>query len=99
MIIGALLVRDKKMSKKSASPNFDTAMEELEEIVNQLEAGDLSLDESLAAYERGINLARQCEKALDTVERKVQKLLEDSDGIATVAMDEEELSKLEESES
>ena len=44
--------------------NFEASLEELESLVDQMESGELSLDESLRAFERGIKLTRQCQEAL-----------------------------------
>lgn len=57
---------------------FDEALGELESLVETLEQGDLSLDESLAHFERGVGLARECRASLQSAEQKVQILL-DSD--------------------
>lgn len=51
-------------------------MEELEKLVEQMEQGDISLEESLKAFERGIKLTRTCQQALQEAEQKVQILLE-----------------------
>lgn len=60
-----------------ASPaRFEEALGELEQLVESLEKGDLSLEESLAQFERGVALARECRDALASAERKVQILLE-----------------------
>jgi exodeoxyribonuclease VII small subunit len=56
-------------------PNFERSLEELEAIVDKLEAGDLSLDESLAQFERGVALTRACQGALKEAEQKVEILL------------------------
>ncbi|HEY2634784.1 MAG TPA: exodeoxyribonuclease VII small subunit [Steroidobacteraceae bacterium] len=56
-------------------PDFETAMRELEELVERLEQGDLSLEESLAAFERGVTLTRACQSALKEAEQKVEILL------------------------
>jgi exodeoxyribonuclease VII small subunit len=56
---------------------FETALQELESLVAQMESGDLSLDESLKAFERGIALTRHCSTALKDAELKVQALTED----------------------
>ena len=67
----------KVVGKKSKqSLNFEQALEELESLVDKMEAGDLSLEESLGHFERGIQLTRSCQKALKEAEQKVQKLLE-----------------------
>ena len=50
-------------------------MRELEELVERLEQGDLSLEESLAAFERGVTLTRTCQSALKEAEQKVEILL------------------------
>ena len=58
--------------------SFEAAMLELEQLVEQMEAGDLSLDQSLKAFERGVVLTRLCQKELKQAELKVQQL--NSDG-------------------
>jgi exodeoxyribonuclease VII small subunit len=63
-----------KRSQKT--PDFETALAELEALVEKMEQGDLSLDESLAQFERGVQLTRSCQKALKEAEQKVQLLLE-----------------------
>jgi exodeoxyribonuclease VII small subunit len=55
-------------------PSFEEAYRELEATVHRLEEGSMALDESLALYERGMRLARQCSAALDAAELKVQQL-------------------------
>lgn len=54
--------------------NFEAAMAELEALVAQMEEGDLSLDDSLKAFERGVMLTRQCQQALSQAELRVQAL-------------------------
>lgn len=56
-------------------------MIELETIVNQLEKGELSLEESLKSFERGIKLSQQCQQALHNAEQKVQKLTQNEHGL------------------
>jgi exodeoxyribonuclease VII small subunit len=60
---------------KEAKPDFETAMRDLEELVGRLEQGDLPLEESLAAFERGVMLTRTCQTALKEAEQKVEILL------------------------
>jgi exodeoxyribonuclease VII small subunit len=55
--------------------DFEAAMRDLEEIVARLEKGDLPLEESLAAFERGVSLTRNCQTALKAAEQKVEILL------------------------
>ncbi len=54
--------------------DFEAAIEELESLVDQMETGDLTLEASLAAYERGVKLTRHCQAALRKAELKVSKL-------------------------
>ena len=61
--------------------SFESSLEELEQIVRQLEGGDLPLDRSLELFEQGVRLSRECQKRLDEAERKVEILLRGSDGI------------------
>ena len=60
------------------TPDFEKTLEELEAIVARLEAGELSLEESLQAFERGVALTRSCQKALEAAEQKVEKLLSET---------------------
>ena len=63
--------------------NFETSLKELEEIVEQLEAGDLPLERSLELFEQGVKLSRDCQQRLDEAERRVELLLKTSDGTFT----------------
>jgi exodeoxyribonuclease VII small subunit len=54
--------------------SFEEALQELEATVHRLEEGDLTLEEAIALYERGMRLARHCTDALDAAELQVQKL-------------------------
>ena len=72
------------MAKRSQkTPEFETALAELEALVEKMEQGDLSLDESLKQFERGVQLTRACQQALKEAEQKVQILLE-KDGQASL---------------
>jgi exodeoxyribonuclease VII small subunit len=73
-----------------AKDKFEDSIERLEEIVRKMEAGDLSLDESLKAFEEGIKLSRQCAKKLDEAERRVDILLKQEDGLAVKSFHEED---------
>jgi exodeoxyribonuclease VII small subunit len=57
--------------------SFETAFAELETILNQLESGDLALDQSVALYERGRLLSTHCQTLLDAAELRVSKLSDD----------------------
>ncbi len=63
-----------------AKEKFEEALKKLEELVKKMEAGDLTLDESLKAFEEGIRLIRFCTRKLDETERKVEILLRDDQG-------------------
>jgi exodeoxyribonuclease VII small subunit len=56
--------------------DLEKALSELEEIVAQLEAGELPLEKSLKQFERGVRLSRECQAALKDAEQKVQVLLD-----------------------
>ncbi|MDP1601874.1 MAG: exodeoxyribonuclease VII small subunit [Legionella sp.] len=58
----------------SKAMHFEKSMAELEEIVQQLERGELSLEDCLKHYEKGINLARKCQDALTNAEQKIETL-------------------------
>jgi exodeoxyribonuclease VII small subunit len=62
--------------KKSPQPSFEQALADLEALVNTMEKGDLSLEESLQCFERGIALTRTCQQALKAAEQKVHVLTE-----------------------
>jgi len=63
-----------------AKKRFEEALQELETIVQRLEDGNLSLDESLALFEEGIKLSRLCAQRLDEAEKKIELLLKDENG-------------------
>jgi len=66
------------MEKKQ--PKFEDALKELEVIIEELEGGELSLDESLERYERGVKALTACRKILAGAEKKIQLLLRTSEG-------------------
>ena len=63
-------------NETSPVAHFEQSLEELEQLLENMETGDLSLEQSLSAYERGIGLFRQCQQALEQAELRV-KLLSD----------------------
>lgn len=69
-----IAVPKKKLTEESF--HFENALKELEDLVETLEEGDLSLEESLKQFERGVALTRACQKALNEAEQKVRILLE-----------------------
>lgn len=66
---------DPPVTAEAAPTDFEGSLSELESIVEQLEQGDLSLDESLKQFERGVQLTRVCQGALKQAEQKVEILL------------------------
>jgi exodeoxyribonuclease VII small subunit len=69
------------MAKKktpAAGPEFEQSLEELEALVERLEGGELNLEESLAQFERGIELTRHCQRALADAEQRIEVLMERS---------------------
>ena len=72
------------MNEKSESAiNFELTLAELEKLVKNLEEGDLTLDESLSGFKRGIELTRQCQSVLDDAQQTVEQLInpEDEDSL------------------
>ncbi len=78
-------------SKKTKADGFEAQYKRLEAAVAKLEEGDLTLEESLALYEDGMKLAKQCQELLKDAELRVTKLQEQfSDGLGAVRDDAEE---------
>jgi exodeoxyribonuclease VII small subunit len=73
-----------------AEKKFEAALARLEEIVQELEKGDVPLEQSLKLFEEGIKLSRICTKRLDEAERKVEILVKDKAGNITAEPFEEE---------
>jgi exodeoxyribonuclease VII small subunit len=61
-------------------PSFEESLKKLEAIVDQLEKGDLSLEESIRLFEEGVGLSAACKKELEAAEGKVQMLVKQRDG-------------------
>lgn len=66
------------MSRKKSTFQFEESLTELEQLIQHLEKGDITLEDSLKTFERGIQLTRACQKALKEAEHKVQILLEEN---------------------
>ena len=84
-----------------APPKFEEGLAELQQIVQQLETGQLGLDEALDKYQRGIEVLKQCHSVLKTTERKIELLSGvDAEGNPiTQAFEDEEMSLDEKAES
>lgn len=75
------------MAKKKSSNSFEQSLAELQALVERMESGQLSLEESLADFEKGIGLTRECQAALTDAEQKVQMLLEKDGKTETIPFD------------
>jgi len=62
------------VSDKKDTPSFEDALSELESLVDTMEKGELSLEDSLKSFERGVELTRTCQEALKDAEQKVRSL-------------------------
>ena len=71
---------------KKVDINFEEALQKLETIVEDLESGELSLENSLKSFEKGIKLARQCREKLSKAELQVQKLIEEDGELKTTPL-------------
>jgi exodeoxyribonuclease VII small subunit len=65
--------------------SFETSLEALEQIVRDLEQGDLPLEKSLELFEKGIRLSRECQERLSQAERRIEVLLRDNQGRPVVS--------------
>ena len=79
----------KKSVSKSSDLDFEAAIKELESLVERMEKGDQSLEQSLKDFERGVELTRTCQKALKQAEQKVQLLVEQSGQAELTPLDDE----------
>jgi exodeoxyribonuclease VII small subunit len=69
---------------------FEDGMSALEELVSRLESGDLTLEEALSAFEKGVGLVRQLNEKLNEAERRVEVLSRGADGTSALRVVEEE---------
>lgn len=74
-----MVERNEKMNKEKV--DFEKSMQELEEIVAKLERGDLNLDESVAEFEKGMKISKECNKILENAEKKITILLQNGEKI------------------
>jgi exodeoxyribonuclease VII small subunit len=73
----------------AASVTFESMMKRLEELVSRLERGDLSLEESIQAFEEGIKLVKQCTSVLGEAEKRIQHLTQEGTSLAGAVPDPE----------
>ena len=77
------------MATKKSYP-FEQSLEKLEQLVDRMEEGDLTLEDSLKIFEEGIKLTRECQQALAKAEQKVKMLIEENGQLTEVDFDEDE---------
>ena len=80
------------MSKDKKAVDFEQQLASLEGLVNSLESGELSLEESLKSFEQGIKLARDCQAALKSAEQKVEVLMRQGDELVSQPFEDNEFS-------
>ena len=68
------------MPKKKKETSFEKDLERLESVVNKMESGDATLEQSLVWFEEGMDLIRSCQAQLNNAEQKVQELIQNTDG-------------------
>lgn len=66
------------MSQQTSPSEFEQSLEKLQKIVASLEQGEMSLEDSLKAFEQGIQLSASCEKTLNSAEQRIEQILDDS---------------------
>lgn len=76
-------------TKKKTANNFEQSLTELQAIVERMESGQLSLEESLANFEKGISLTLECQTALIEAEQKVKMLIEKNGGVEEIPFEVE----------
>jgi len=68
--------------------NFEESVKELENLIEDLEKGDIPLEEAIEKFEKGVSLIKYCNKKLDEAERKIEIILKDDNGVKTAPFDE-----------
>ena len=78
------------VKKTTKTPGFEQSLKELESLVEKMEQGDLSLEDSLSHFERGVQLSRACQTALKEAEQKVEILMQKNGQDEITAFDSED---------
>ena len=78
------------MPPKKKAVDFEQSLKSLEELVNRMEQGDMSLEESLNAFQKGIAITRECQTRLAEAEQQVNLLIEENDQYRLEAFDSEQ---------
>ncbi len=75
---------------KTESLDFETAIETLESLIERLEGGDIPLEKALTEFEQGVALTKQCQKALDKAQKKIDILKEKNGELFTQPFDSQD---------
>lgn len=78
------------MTEKTKMRSFEASISELETLVNTLETGDLSLEDSLATFEKGVKLTKECQQQLSVAEQKVSMLVGEGEQMGLVDFNDSE---------
>jgi exodeoxyribonuclease VII small subunit len=73
--------------KTEKLPDFEKSLAELESLVEQLESGDLNLDQSLKQFKRGVELTRHCQGVLEKAQQTVEQLLDNDDESSAIPLE------------
>lgn len=76
-------------TRKTKTPDFEKLLGELDKIVQRMEQGDQSLDQTMKDFERGMELSEQCQKSLDAAQQRVDKLVKKHGNFQLESMDDE----------
>jgi exodeoxyribonuclease VII small subunit len=76
-------------TRKTKNPDFEKLLGELDKIVQRMEQGDQSLDQTMKDFERGMELSEQCQKSLDAAQQRVDKLVKKHGNFQLESMDDE----------
>lgn len=84
-----------KKNEAQQGQNFEKSLAALERVVRELERGDLPLEKSLALFEQGVRLSRECQERLNEAERRIEVLLRDGEGRTSLtAFDAEDFTRV-----
>jgi exodeoxyribonuclease VII small subunit len=83
---GINIMATRSTSKRKA-PDFEKSLDKLEALVTKMESGELSLEDSLKAFEEGVKLTRECQERLASAEQKVKQLVEEQGNISLEDID------------
>ena len=82
------MTKKKTTTKATDAPDFETAVAQVEALIDRIEQGEIGLEESVAAYEQGVKLIQRCRGILETAEQKIVELTEDADSAGNAQSDD-----------